>query len=148
MPAGNVTLTANGSRTIQNYTITYNLNGGALVAGKTNPTSYNVESQNITLNNPQKTGYTFTGWTGSNGTTPSTTVTIAKGSTGNKNYTANYNVNQYEVTYIDVVGSTTGKVLGTSKENVNFGTQVTGASKGTDVTVGKYYAGYVYSSQQ
>ena len=146
MPAGNVTLTANGSRTIQNYTITYNLNGGALVAGKTNPTSYNVESQNITLNNPQKTGYTFTGWTGSNGTTPSTTVTIAKGSTGNKNYTANYNVNQYEVTYIDVVGSTTGKVLGTSKENVNFGTQVTGASKGTDVTVGKYYAGYVYSS--
>lgn len=116
MPAGNVTLTANGSRTIQNYTITYNLNGGALVAGKTNPTSYNVESQNITLNNPQKTGYTFTGWTGSNGTTPSTTVTIAKGSTGNKNYTANYNVNQYEVTYIDVVGSTTGKVLGTSKE--------------------------------
>ena len=49
MPAGNVTLTANGSRTIQNYTITYNLNGGALVAGKTNPTSYNVESQNITL---------------------------------------------------------------------------------------------------
>ena len=146
MPAGNVTLTANGSRTIQNYTITYNLNGGALVAGKTNPTSYNVESQNITLNNPQKTGYTFTGWTGSNGATPSTTVTIAKGSTGNKNYTANYNVNQYEVTYIDVVGSTTGKVLGTSKENVNFGTQVTGASKGTDVTVGKYYAGYVYSS--
>ena len=146
MPAGNVTLTANGSRTIQNYTITYNLNGGALVAGKTNPTSYNVESQNITLNNPQKTGYTFTGWTGSNGTTPSTTVTIAKESTGNKNYTANYNVNQYEVTYIDVVGSTTGKVLGTSKENVNFGTQVTGASKGTDVTVGKYYAGYVYSS--
>ena len=76
------------------YTITYNLSGGS-VSG--NPTSYTVETNTITLKNPSKSGYTFTGWTGSNGTTPQTTVTIPKGSTGNKSYTANYKINTYKV---------------------------------------------------
>ena len=44
----------------------------------------------FTLRNPTKTGYTFIGWTGSNGTIPQTTVTIAQGSTGNREYTANW----------------------------------------------------------
>ena len=50
------------------------------------------------MNNPTKKGYTFTGWTGSNGTTPSKTVTISKGSTGNKSYKANWSINSYNVT--------------------------------------------------
>ena len=33
---------------------------------------------NIVLVRPTKTGYTFTGWTGSNGTTPTLTITISK----------------------------------------------------------------------
>jgi len=77
------------------YTIGYTLNGGS-VSG--NPTSYNVTSNAITLNNPTKTGYTFNGWTGSNGTTPQTSVSIAKGSIGNKTYTANWTANTYTVT--------------------------------------------------
>ena len=92
--ARNVTLYAQWTR--DNYTITYNLNGGAITG---QPTSYNVESNNITLPTPTKTGYTFTGWTGSNGTTPQTTVTIPKGSTGNKSYTANWTVTNYTITY-------------------------------------------------
>ena len=68
------------------YNIVYVLNQGSA----TNPTTYNVESDTIKLNNPTKLGYTFTGWTGSNGNTPQTTVTIPKGSYGNKNYTANF----------------------------------------------------------
>ena len=76
------------------YTITYNLDGGSASG---NPNSYTVESETITLNNPSKTGYTFTGWTGSNGSTAQTTVTIPKGSTGDKSYTANYNINTYTV---------------------------------------------------
>ena len=78
---------------INTYTITYNLNGGSLEQDKTNPTTYNINTETITLNNPtniSKPGYNFTGWTGSNGTTPSKSVTIAKGSTGNKTYTANW----------------------------------------------------------
>ena len=76
------------------YTITYNLDGGTVTG---NPTSY-TSNDTITLVNPTKEGYTFTGWTGSNGTTPSTTVTIAKGSTGNKTYTANWTINTYTIT--------------------------------------------------
>ena len=71
-----------------NYDITYELNGGQAQ----NPTQYTVEDE-ITLNNPEKEGYTFSGWTGSNGENLQTRVTIEKGSTGNKNYTANYSPN-------------------------------------------------------
>ena len=69
------------------YTITYNLNGGS-ISGQ--PTTYKVDTANITLPTPTRTGYTFNGWTGSNGTTAQKSVTIAKGSRGNKTYTANW----------------------------------------------------------
>ena len=87
MPDENVTVSA--TWTMNTYTITYELNGGDVATA--NPTSYNIETETFTLNNPTKPGYTFTGWTGSNGTTPETTVTITKGSmTEDLNYTAHY----------------------------------------------------------
>ena len=79
------------------YTIGYTLNGGA-VAG-TNPTEYYVTSNAITLINPTKTGYTFDGWSGTGISGKSTSVTIAKGSTGNRSYTANWSANTYIVSY-------------------------------------------------
>ena len=82
--------------TIVNYTIGYTLNSGS-VSG--NPTSYNVETATFTLKNPTRTGYTFKGWTGSNGTTPQTTVQITKGSIGAKTYTANWTPITYNITY-------------------------------------------------
>lgn len=85
------------------YNITYNLNGGSA----TNPSTYNVESTTFSLNNPSKTGYTFSGWTGSNGTTPSKSVSISKGSTGNKSYTANWTANKYSVVFNSNGGSGT-----------------------------------------
>ena len=69
------------------YTISYNLNGGA-ISGQ--PTSYTVESGTITLPTPSRSGYTFTGWTESNGSALQTSVTISSGSTGNKSYIANW----------------------------------------------------------
>lgn len=77
------------------YNITYNLNGGTVSSA--NPTTYYVNSNNFTLNNPTKVGYDFTGWTGSNGTTTQKTVTISKGSTGDKSYTANYVEKRYNI---------------------------------------------------
>ena len=79
------------------YTISYNLAGGAVTTA--NPANYNIETATFTLNNPVRTGYTFAGWTGSNGETPQTTVQIAKGSTGNKTYTANWTPVAYNITY-------------------------------------------------
>lgn len=71
------------------YAIAYELGGGALKAGETNPETYTVEMETFTLNNPTREGYIFTGWTGSNGTTPELTVEIEQGTTGELEFTAN-----------------------------------------------------------
>ena len=98
MPANdNATVTATAPLTPITYNITYDLDGGSVATA--NPATYNVTTPTFTLNNPTKAGYTFTGWTGSNGTTPQTEVTIAQGSTGNLNYTAHWSLDTYNITY-------------------------------------------------
>jgi len=54
--------------------------------------------------------------------------------------------NSYNVTYKDVVGSESGKVLNSSTATFLFGTTVSGEDKGTSTVVGEYYEGYYYSS--
>ena len=82
---------------INTYTIEYELNGGTLL--NINPETYTVETESFTLNNPIKTGYTFIGWTGSNGDEPEEVITIEKGSTENRRYIANYKINEYTIVY-------------------------------------------------
>ncbi len=82
--------------TIITYSISITLNGGHWIDY---PTSYNITSSDIKLKNLTRDGYTFKGWTGSNGNTPQKDVKIAKGSTGNKNYTANWDPIVYNITY-------------------------------------------------
>lgn len=94
MDAENMTLTAQA--TPISYTITYHLDGGT---DSGNPTTYTVESEAITLNNPTRTGYTFAGWTGTDITGTSSTVTIPKGSTGDRTYTATWTANTYAINY-------------------------------------------------
>lgn len=88
---------------IYNYSITYNGLSGAIVSG--NPTSFNINTATFTLNNPTKTGYTFTGWTGTDISGKAMTVTIAKGSINNRTYTANWDANEYNVTFDTTYGS-------------------------------------------
>ena len=83
------------------YSITYNLNGGTMSGQKT---SYTV-ADSFTLPQPTKTGYTFSGWTGSNGTTPQKTVAVNKGTRENLSYTANWSANNYYVTFNGNEGS-------------------------------------------
>ena len=96
------TVTFNGQtytdtkRVVVDYTITYNLGEGATVSG-TNPTTYNVDTDTFTLINPTRTGYNFIGWSGTGISGTSMTVTISKGSTGNRTYTANWEVIGYQV---------------------------------------------------
>ena len=100
---GAVSLTAQTQ--IETYTIDYELNGGALEAGKTNPATYTLETAAFRLEEPTRTGYTFAGWTGSNGTTPQTDVGIAQGSTGNLYFEANWTANGYKILYTGVEGA-------------------------------------------
>lgn len=93
---GNLNYTANYS--VNNYMITYNLGGGT-VASPGNPASYTVITPTFTLIEPTRPGYTFTGWTGSNGTTPQKNISINQGTTGNKTYTATWSENTYTITY-------------------------------------------------
>ena len=82
------------------YTITYNLDGGSLAEGVTNPDEYGEASATFTLNKPIKSGYTFAGWTGTGLNEATTEVTITKGSTGDRTYTANYTLTEYKISYI------------------------------------------------
>ena len=73
------------------YTITYDLAGGT---AEGNPDTYTIETRTFTLKNPTKSGYTFTGWSGTGLTGENNlTVTIEKGSTGNRSYTAHWRYN-------------------------------------------------------
>ena len=83
------------------YTISYDLMGGTVATA--NPTSYIVESATFTLVNPTRTGYTFAGWIGTGLDGATMTVTIAKGSTGNRSYTATWTPITYTITY-DLAG--------------------------------------------
>ncbi len=84
----NATTTLYAKWTPASYTITYNLDGGTL--GTPNPPSYTVESGTFTLNNPEKSGCTFMGWTQAGAEGTSMNVTIPKGSSGNRVYTATW----------------------------------------------------------
>ncbi len=72
----------------KNYTISYTLDGGK--NSSSNPNSYTIETNDITLENATKTDYTFMGWSGSNGNTPVVGAKVVKGSTGNLTFKANW----------------------------------------------------------
>ncbi len=85
------------------YTITYDYAKGE----GNNPATYNPDMATFQLAAPQRPGYNFLGWTGSNGTTPQTIVTIAKGSVGDKNYVAHWAIDpNTPVVYLDSLDNT------------------------------------------
>lgn len=120
MGASDVSLTAQA--TLNQYTITYDLAGGTLPDGDANPGTYTVESEDITLANPTKTGHAFAGWTGTGLDGASETVTIAQGSTGNRAYTATWTANSYAITYAGMEGAEAGEHQPTSH---TYGTATT-----------------------
>lgn len=100
MPAKDITLYAKWS--LENYKITYNLEGGA--NNKNNPSSFTVESNDITLQSPTKTGYKFVGWY-SDSAYRNAVTKIAKGTYTNVELFAKWEIITYTITY-NVNGAT------------------------------------------
>lgn len=96
------------------YTITYKLNDGKLSNA---PAQYNKNSGAITLPRPNRDGYRFTGWTGTDLTEKTLDVVIPAGSTGDREYTANW-VETRTVTF-DVNGHGTAP----APQTVDIGTK-------------------------
>ena len=113
---------------INQYTIAYDLAGGT---AECNPDTYTIETGAFTLKNPTKSGYTFTGWsgTGLDGEN-NMTVTIPKGSTGERRYTAHWRYNggssggssSYPIT---VPSKTENGTVTVSPKNASAGSTVT-----------------------
>ena len=108
------------------YTISYALAGGTVATE--NPTTYTIESDAITLNNPTRDGYTFAGWTGTDLTEATETVTIAQGSTGNRTYTATWTKN--ELTLLDDDSNQSN-----GNKNANIISAASGDNKQYEVTL-------------
>ena len=109
------------------YSISYDLKGGSLVEGEQNPESYTVESEAITLSNPRMKGYSFAGWTGTGLEQETETVVIAKGTTGNLSYTANWAKGQYEISIDPAIvnGEVTSDPEGSANEGETIALSVT-----------------------
>ena len=96
MPYAPLTLTLTADKL---YTVTLDTAGGDPIR----PIQYTVESEAFLLPTPVRTGYIFLGWTGEGITEPQKTMEIPQGSTGDRTYTANWQVIEYTVT-LDVSG--------------------------------------------
>ncbi|MBR4575087.1 MAG: InlB B-repeat-containing protein [Lachnospiraceae bacterium] len=86
------------------YTITYELNGGTNHAS--NPDTYKITTDTITLMDPVRKGYTFGGWFSDSGLAKQVTQ-IKKGSQGDRTLYSKWTVNRYTIRY-DGNGSTGG----------------------------------------
>ena len=91
MPYAPLTLTLTADKL---YTVTLDTAGGDPIR----PIQYTVESEAFLLPTPVRTGYIFLGWTGEGITEPQKTMEIPQGSTGDRTYTANWQVIEYTVT--------------------------------------------------
>ena len=118
-----VVTTLTAQWTVNQYTITYNLAGGT---AEGNPSTYTIETKAFTLKNPTKSGYTFTGWsgTGLDGEN-NMTVTIPTGSTGNRIYTAHWRYNgsghSYSYYTIKATAGTGGSISPSGNVSVREG---------------------------
>ena len=92
------------------YTITYDYAKGK----GNNPATYNPDMATFDLAAPTRLGYTFLGWTGSNGDVPQPIVTIPTGSVGDKNYVAHWELNpNTNVYYLDSLDNTVAQEIST-----------------------------------
>ncbi len=108
---------------VQNYKISYNLNGGEL---ENKISSYRITSDDIHLDIPKKEGYRFIGWTSKNSDEKVKDVVIKKGSTGDKVFTAHYELGKFKVVY---KSDKYGKITGITEEILEYKESPSGTTK-------------------
>ncbi len=79
------------------YTVSYILNGGT--NDVSNPSNYTVLTDDITLKNPSRNGYAFTGWFDNAAFSGSEVTGISKGSSGDKVLYAKWTIVVYTISY-------------------------------------------------
>ncbi len=122
------------------YTVSLNTNGGILTGDST----YQIISgETITIPEPTRTGYTFTGWT-VRGEGSAVNGNQFKMGSEDAEITAQWKINQYPVTYIDK--TTNGTELGRTIKQVDYNSSVKGSDLGDSTADNAYYNQYRYVS--
>ena len=106
VPADVTTLTVQW--TAPTYAVTLHTNGGTINNGNVTEYTYGVGATLPT--DVTRTGYTFKGWYDNENLTSSPVTAISNTETGNKEYWAKWEINQYTVTFDTVGGSTVASI--------------------------------------
>ena len=99
------------------YTVTLNTNGGTINSGNVTEYTYGVGATLPT--DVTRTGYTFKGWYDNENLTGSPIAAIGGTETGNKEYWAKWEINQYTITFDTAGGSVVTPIT------QNYGTAIT-----------------------
>ena len=85
--------------TAPTYTVTLNTNGGTINSGNVTGYTYGVGATLPTADDMTYTGHTFKGWYDNESLTGSPVMAIGGTETGNKEYWAKWEINQYTITF-------------------------------------------------
>ena len=105
--------------TAPTYAVTLNTNGGTINNGNVTGYTYGVGATLPTADDMTYTGYTFKGWYDNENLTGSPVTAIGGTETGNKEYWAKWEINQYTITFDTNGGSEIAPIT------QDYGTKIT-----------------------
>ena len=105
--------------TAPTYAVTLNTNGGTINSGNVTSYTYGVGATLPTADDMTYTGYTFKGWYDNENLTGSPVTAIGVTETGNKEYWAKWEINQYTIAFDTNGGSEIAPI------NQDYGTEIT-----------------------
>ena len=105
--------------TAPTYAVTLNTNGGTINSGNVTSYTYGVGATLPTADDMTYTGHTFVGWYDNENLTGSPVTAIGGTETGNKEYWAKWEINQYAITFDTNGGSEIAPIT------QDYGTKIT-----------------------
>lgn len=129
------------------HTLAYDANGGSGAPSSSTVTNTSsTYNMNVSSSVPTRTGYTFLGWNtkaDGTGTSYSAGNSVSVGADTTVTLYAQWKINNYNVTYIDVVEET-GKELSRQTKSEVFNSTVRGSDLGSSTADNAYYNNYRY----